>query len=302
MTQTPALSTNGGTSESGVRRVHPAQIDVDDVDRTDTDTRARGRIEAPVTLAPRNAVEHARSDDDNFDDFDDLDIELVVFDMAGTTVRDDGLVERAFVLAAESSGIAATEAARRESLNYVRETMGQSKIEVFRELTDNESEAIAANAAFEAAYGELIAQVGVRAIDGAEAVFRELRDAGVKVVLTTGFSRRTQDALIDALGWADLIDLSLCPSEAGRGRPYPDLPLTALLRTGASGVAAMVVVGDTASDMLSGASAGAGLVAGVRSGAHDSEMLEAAGADVVIDSVAHLAELLGLRAELIRRS
>lgn len=240
-------------------------------------------------------------DDFNLDDFDpeDVDVELVVFDMAGTTVNDDGLVERAFVLAAERSGIVDSAAALAEAVTFGRETMGQSKLDVFRELTDSEDEAVAATEAFETAYGELLEQVGVTAVEGAADLFQELRDAGVKVALVTGFSRVTQDTLIEKLGWSDLIDVSLCPAEAGRGRPYPDLPLTALLRAGASSVAAMVVVGDTASDMLSGRSAGAGLVVGVLTGTHDSETLEEAGADVVIASVADLAELLGLREDTI---
>ena len=79
----------------------------------------------------------------------------------------------------------------------------------------------------------------------------------------------------------------------------PGRVTTALLRTGVSRVAAMVVVGDTASDMLSGVSAGAGLVVGVLTGTHDSETLEEAGADVVIASVADRAELLGLREDEI---
>ncbi|WP_105036331.1 phosphonatase-like hydrolase [Cryobacterium aureum] len=237
----------------------------------------------------------------DLDDFDteDVDVELVVFDMAGTTVSDDGLVERAFVLAAERSGLVDTAEDLEEAVAFVRETMGQSKLDVFRELTDSEEQAVAATVAFETAYGELVEQVGVTAIAGAADLFQELRDAGVKVALVTGFSRATQDTLIDALGWSELIDVSLCPAEAGRGRPYPDLPLTALLRTGASSVAAMVVVGDTASDMLSGLSAGAGLVVGVLTGTHDTDTLEDAGADVVIASVADLAELLGLREETI---
>lgn len=234
-------------------------------------------------------------DDDFEDDFDELDVELVVLDMAGTTVRDDGLVERAFVVAARAVGLATTDDALEAALDYVRETMGQSKIQVFRALTENEDAAIAANLAFESAYLDLVAEVGVTGVDGAEELFRELRDFGVKIALTTGFSRSTQNALLDALGWANLIDLTLCPAEAGRGRPFPDLNLTALLRTGGSSVSGMVVVGDTASDMLAGVNAGAGLVVGVLSGTHDEETLEDAGADVIIDSIADLAELLGLR-------
>jgi phosphonatase-like hydrolase len=115
----------------------------------------------------------------------------------------------------------------------------------------------------------------------------------VKVALTTGFSQPTKDAVLDALGWRDLADITLSPAEAGRGGPFPDLPLTALLRTGASSVEGMVVVGDNPSDIISGIAAGAGLVVGVLSGAHDEETLLDAGADAVIASVAELPALLG---------
>lgn len=222
------------------------------------------------------------------------DLELVVLDMAGTTVVDDGLVERAFERAADVAGIAETPDELVRALDYVRETMGQSKIAVFRALTGDEDQAQHANAVFESAYAELAADEGLRAVPGAERLIRRLREDGVKVVLTTGFSRSTQDAVLDALGWRDLADLTLSPAEAGRGRPYPDLPLTALLRTGATSVDGMVVVGDTASDVASGLAAGAGLVVGVLTGAHDEETLLDAGADAVIESVADLAALLGL--------
>ena len=67
----------------------------------------------------------------------------------------------------------------------------------------------------------------------------------------------TQDAILAALGWQDLAHLTLCPADAGgRGRPYPDMVLTAFLRTGAAdAVGQLAVVGDTAYDMLSGAGA-----------------------------------------------
>lgn len=228
------------------------------------------------------------------DDLEPLDVELVVFDMAGTTVQDDGLVERAFALAVRTVGIAETDEALEEALDYVRETMGRSKMEVFQALAADEDAAQHANAVFESTYLELLQEGGVTGIEGAEDLFLGLREAGVKVALITGFSSATQKAIIDELGWKDLIDVALSPTDAGRGRPYPDLPLMALLRTGATNVAAMVVVGDTASDMTSGVNAGAGLVVGVLSGAHDADTLEEAGADAVIESIADLAELLGL--------
>jgi phosphoglycolate phosphatase len=230
--------------------------------------------------------------DDEFDE-DEVDIELVVLDLAGTTVVDDGLVERAFLRAAEVAEIGDTLEDRDDALAYVRETMGQSKIEVFRALSVDEEQAQRGNAAFEAAYAEFVETDGVEAVPGAESVIRRLRASGLKIALTTGFSRTTQDAIIDILGWRELVDVILSPADAGRGRPYPDLPLTALLRTGASSVASMVVVGDTASDIASGLAAGAGLVVGVLTGAHDEATLNEAGADAVLESIAELPELLG---------
>ena len=72
----------------------------------------------------------------------------------------------------------------------------------------------------------------------------------------------TRDAIIAQLGWGELIDLALSPADAGRGRPWPDLPLTALLRLGGGAVSELAVAGDTASDVESGLRAGAGIVAG----------------------------------------
>lgn len=217
-------------------------------------------------------------------------IELVVLDMAGTTVRDDGVVEQAFQRAAERTGVA-DRMPRPQALQYVRDTMGMSKIDVFTHLAGGDvAAAIAATAAFEAAYSEIIAEQGVLEIPGAAEAIVGLRDAGLKVALTTGFAPVTRDALIDALGWHELIDLALSPVDAGRGRPAPDLVLTALLRTGTPSVQAVAVVGDTSSDVESGRRAGAGFVAGVLSGAHDRDAL--ADADAVLDDVTALAGAL----------
>ena len=79
--------------------------------------------------------------------------ELVVFDMAGTTVVDDGLVEAAFGRAWDA--VVATAEGRDAAMEHVRATMGQSKIDVFRGLGDEDT-AQAMNAAFEGAFRALI--------------------------------------------------------------------------------------------------------------------------------------------------
>lgn len=225
-------------------------------------------------------------------------IELVVLDMAGTTVLDDGVVEQAFQRAAERTGVA-ERMPWADALQYVRDTMGMSKIDVFTHLSGGDvAAATAATAAFEGAYSEIVAENGVEEIPGAAEAIAQMRAAGLKIALTTGFAPVTRDALLDGLGWRDAIDIALSPVDAGRGRPAPDLVLTALLRTGTSAVSAVTVVGDTSSDVQSGRRAGAGFVAGVLSGAHDRAALERAGADAVLDDVTALLPALHERALL----
>ncbi|MFE0180733.1 phosphonatase-like hydrolase [Streptomyces olivaceus] len=219
---------------------------------------------------------------------------LVVLDMAGTTVADGGLVERAFDTAARELGVEPGTDDHAAKLAYVRATMGESKISVFRHLFGDEDRARRANAAFERAYGALVDDGMVAPVPGAREAVGELAADGRTVVLTTGFARVTQDAILDALGWRDLVPLTLCPADAGgRGRPHPDLVLAAFLRTGAAdAVRQVAVVGDTSYDVLSGVRAGAGLVAGVRTGAHGDDAFREAGATHVLDSVADLPALL----------
>ncbi|WP_295125748.1 HAD family hydrolase [uncultured Leifsonia sp.] len=231
------------------------------------------------------------------DDLDDLaDLEVVVLDLTGTTVVDDGLVERAFERAADAAGIAGMDDELDRAVAFLQASAGRSTIAVFRALSDDEDQAQHAAAVFESAYAELASHGGVRAVAGAEELIRRLRAIGVSVVLTAGLSRATTDAVLAAVGWRGLADLTLTPEDAGRGGPYPDLPLTALLRVGASSVDGMVVVGDATADVAGGLAAGAGLVVGVLTGSDDERALSEAGADAVVASVADLGELLGLEA------
>ncbi len=226
----------------------------------------------------------------------DHDIRLVVLDMAGTTVADGGLVEQAFDAAARHMGVEPGGAEHAEQLAHVRATMGESKISVFRHLFGDEAAARRANTAFETAYGELVDGGRIAPVPGAREAVEALRAAGRTVVLTTGFARITLDAILAALGWQDLAPLTLCPADAGgRGRPYPDMVLAALLRTRATdSVQRIAVAGDTSYDMLCGRRAGASVVAGVLTGAHGADRLTAAGATHVLGSVAELPALLGV--------
>ncbi|WIX78303.1 phosphonatase-like hydrolase [Amycolatopsis carbonis] len=218
--------------------------------------------------------------------------ELVVLDLAGTTVVDDGLVVRAFTAAIGSAGVSEVDERFPAMLAHVNATMGQSKITVFRALLPTEELAQRANTEFERAYADLVAAGECKPVPGAEEVIRGLRHGGVKVALTTGFAPVTQQAILEALGWRDLADLALAPGEGRRGRPYPDLVLTAVLRLGVTDVRHVAVAGDTPSDVRTGLSAGARVVAGVLTGAGTRAELTEAGATHVLDSVRDLPDVL----------
>jgi phosphoglycolate phosphatase len=216
---------------------------------------------------------------------------LACLDMAGTTVRDDGAVESAFEAALTSVGIEPRSPRHAEARTLVLETMGWSKADVFAALLDTDA-AARATAAFAVAYEQIVAGGAVTEIPGARGVFRELRAAGVRVCLSTGFAPSTRDALLDALGWRSEIDLALSPADVGRGRPAPDLILGAMERLGVDDPMAVAVAGDTVSDLVAGAAARAGAVIGVLSGAHDRVTLEAA------PHTALILDITGLIAEL----
>ena len=225
-------------------------------------------------------------------------ITVACLDMAGTTVADDGSVLAAFRAAAAEFGLTPGVPGYAEAIAFVQDTMGQSKIEVFRQLLGSEDRAVRGNQIFEESYAESVRAGLVTALPGAVQTIMALRAAGIRVCLCTGFAPATRDAVLDALGWRPLIDLALSPADAGRGRPWPDLPLTALLRLRGGAVSELAVVGDTAADVESGLRAGAGLVAGVTSGSASREVLAAAGAPHILDSVAGLVRLAGLEADV----
>jgi phosphonatase-like hydrolase len=217
------------------------------------------------------------------------DVELVVMDMAGTTVHDGGEVPAAFRSALAAHGVAVTD----DELAGVR---GASKREVIRTLvTRHQPDALPSLA--EEVYAEFRAALserygaGVRAVEGAEDVFDWLRRRGVRIALNTGFDRVITDLLLDALGWRDAVDAVVCGDEVREGRPAPYLIFRAMEATGAASVHRVMNVGDTELDLRAGWNAGVGWNVGVLSGAHPRERLERAPHTHLVASVASLPEL-----------
>jgi phosphonatase-like hydrolase len=216
-------------------------------------------------------------------------IALAVFDMAGTTIEDTGVVPVAFDAALAAHGLSATPA----QLNAVR---GAAKREAIRALVQAQRGDSGLDAASEAVYASFVGELdrrfrggGIRPISGASLVFDWLRARGVKVALNTGFDRVTQQLVLDAAGWrSGVADALICGDDVALGRPAPDMIHLAMQRTGVVDAQRVLNVGDTVLDLQAAANAACGLSVGVCSGAHSREQLERAPHTALLASVADL--------------
>jgi phosphonatase-like hydrolase len=220
-------------------------------------------------------------------------VKLVCLDLAGTTTGDIAMVERAFAEAIATQGIVPGTSAYARAMVHVHRSRGCPKIDVFRGIfPGNEAQAQAANLTFERSYAGAIERMGLIPLPGTVEALEKLRDAGVQIALVTGFSRATLGRVLSAISWSDKLDLAVCPEDTGRGRPYPDMVLSALLRLGLEDVRQVAVAGDSESDMLCGRRAGASIVAGVLTGVHSRDRLLSGGATHIIESIADLPGLI----------
>lgn len=213
-------------------------------------------------------------------------LDLVVFDIAGTTVEDRGQVPAAFSAAFEQHGIAVTP----DQLSAVRGSSKRQVRELVPQAPDREHVADAVYASFCDRLTRLYSEEGVRPLPGVLDVFAWLKKNGVRLALNTGFDRRITDLLISTLRWANEVDAIVCGDDVREGRPAPYLIFHAMESTGVSSVHRVVTVGDTAVDLRAGYNAGVRCNIGVLSGAHTREQLEREPHTQLLGTVAELPD------------
>ncbi len=234
-------------------------------------------------------------------------IKMVVFDMAGTTVKDNNEVEKCF-----------TEAARQTDLPYERKDilamMGWSKRKVFSELWEKalpdlpggkrekliESSYISFKNILENHYRT----EPVIPTDHCIETFEELKKRNIKIALTTGFYREVTNIILSRLGWnknldsnyigngKGFIDISVTSDEVEAGRPEPFMIQRAMKLLGINNPEEVIKVGDTPSDLLAGKKAGCKFSFAVCNGTHTREQLEAVVNDGLLNHVGELIDFI----------
>ena len=224
-----------------------------------------------------------------------MNIQLCVFDVVGTTVKDDDAVARTLLEVVADRGAA-------PSYSKICSVMGLAKpialhvlLAQGRSEPPTDAEVLRAHEDFEDRMVEhYLMGRDVEPIEGTTEAFRRLRRAGCLVALDTGFSRRVLSALLLRLGWqeGDMIDATVTSDEVERGRPFPDMIHLAMARTGVRDADRVAKVGDTVADMREGATAQCGVVLGVLSGTGSRDTLRAERPTRIVSDVSEVPDLV----------
>jgi phosphonatase-like hydrolase len=195
-------------------------------------------------------------------------VELVIFDLAGTTVKDEGIVPAVFSRTLSKHGISF----HPKDLDALR---GASKREVIRRFAASEAKSDEVYREFCHKLAEQFSSMGVHEIEGTSNTFLQLNEKGILIALNTGFDRDITELVLTRVGWdRTWFRAIVCGDDVALGRPAPDMILRAMEICEVSDPAHVANVGDTVLDLQAGWNAAVQFNIGVLSGAHTREQLQ----------------------------
>lgn len=223
-------------------------------------------------------------------------IDMIVFDMAGTTVNENNVVYKSLQKAINNLGN-----------NFSLDTVllhggGKEKLQAIKDVlktTYSDEEKINSDA--EIAFSEFLVtlkeayeNLDVSTYEGTESLFSYLMDRGIKVVLNTGYNQKTALSLLDKLNWkvGETVDLLVTADDVKNSRPAPDMILVAMEKLGVSDAGKVAKIGDSVVDIEEGKNAGCGLNLGVTTGAQTKDQLIDGKPDYILDSLLEIKEII----------
>ena len=220
-------------------------------------------------------------------------VRLVIFDIGGTIIEDNGEVVSSFSDALAANGLSATEA-------ELKELKGSSKRDVIKKFVDrqwgqdakNEERIRKAYGDFKTTLEDKFSNGGVKPIKGAAATFAWLKTNNIVCATTTGFYRTVTDIALTSAGWKEMFAANICSDDVKDGRPAPFMIFRAMEAARIGDVREVLNVGDTPLDLQAGSRAGVLGIIGVLTGIHKEDRLRSESPSHLIASVAELPSLI----------
>ena len=224
-----------------------------------------------------------------------MSIKLVVFDMAGTTVKDENYVGLAFQQAMKNSGYMV-------DLENVNPIMGYEKplaIKMMLETLEPDQQKINPEHidAIHTDFVEIMLRFyrtsdQIQPLPNAEQTFLVLRQKGIKIGLDTGFSKNIADVIIERLNWGDKVDIVVASDEVPNGRPYPHMIKKMMEHFQMDNPEEVAKVGDTEVDINEGRNSGCKYVIGITTGSFTREELKPYQPTHIIDDIAEVITII----------
>lgn len=222
-------------------------------------------------------------------------IEMVVFDMAGTTIDEKNVVYKTLRKAINNAGYDF-------SLETVLENgAGKEKLQAIKDILalvkpadQVEEEAQSVFHIFNNLLKMNYQKLEVTEFPGTARLFKELKERKIYVVLNTGYNTKTATLLLDKLHWqaGKEYDLLVTADDVKYNRPEPDMIFRAMNAFGITDSSKVIKIGDSVIDIEEGKSANCGATIGVTTGAHTKSQLKRAKPTYVFDSLIEILDIL----------
>lgn len=223
-------------------------------------------------------------------------IKLVVFDIAGTTVQDNGNVANFLRQSMEKNGFQISQQDANKVMGYRKDVA----IEML--LSQHFPSQAGDNALVQKIHTGFVIEMvqfyenntALKPIPNAELIFSRLQANNIKVALNTDFPKLITNVILKKLGWnyTKLIDCTVSADEVKNGRPSPDMIKLIMLKTGVEQPEQVVKVGDTEVDVMEGRVAKCGFIIATSTGAFSRNELLSCNPDAVIDDLLELENII----------
>lgn len=213
-------------------------------------------------------------------------IRMVIFDMAGTTINEGGIVYKTLKDALRHHNIFFTE-------DEFDKFHGISKKQVLQHFIQNSNSEVSVDTAYNWFESNLVKNYSssnnIKVMDGAFDLFTQLRNDNIKVCLNTGYPRNIAEHILDNVGIeiGVHIDDLITSSEVPMGRPAPYM-INHLMKKYEIGPNHVAKVGDTVVDIQEGKNANVKYQISVLTGADKREILAKEQPHYIVNSVKDL--------------